>query len=85
LSLTGKLVGHAFDMIHNRLATMIRYLLASACPLWVYSRAERHASSFAFWRPVSAPSLNRDFVDPHVGFWHKADMPVSPSDVRFPG
>jgi hypothetical protein len=30
LSLTGKLVSHAFDMIHNRLAPMIRCLLASA-------------------------------------------------------
>jgi hypothetical protein len=37
--------------------------------LRVYARAERHASSFAFWRPISASSLNRDFVDPHVGFW----------------
>jgi hypothetical protein len=32
LSLTGKLVSHAFDVIHNRLATMIRCSLASACP-----------------------------------------------------
>jgi hypothetical protein len=31
----------------------------------------------------SADALKRDFVFPHVGSWHKADIPVVSLNVRF--
>jgi hypothetical protein len=46
--------------------------------------AKTLAAEAAAGKQGSAGALKRDFVFPHVGSWHKADIPVVSLNVRFP-
>src|SRR5262252_7701339 len=47
--------------------------------------AKTLAAEAAAGKQGSAGALKRDFVFPHVGSWHKADIPVVSLNVRFRG